>query len=315
MFGAKYLTSPERFTGWNEARFRGAALELALAGDRYRFYGLEREGQAVVRRLYPLSSASPCDSASTAVEVAVSREPDSEFKRFDLSGWEYDLDLAYTDAAVQIAGLGFAAAIVLEPTFVGRLWTGQCASEDFRGVFENFLRILVAYRLLQRGGVLLHSAALVIGQAAHVFVGRSGHGKSTLSAIAAGAGGQVISDDLNAVVPNGDAAEVSWTPFYGDVRSSFDEPGRWPLSGFYLIQKSPHNLLSEEPKAAVLTRLLSCSPYVNRDPHRLPRLLENLSRICDGVSCRRLEFRKDRGFMDLLGVASNPDVTARFVTS
>ena len=72
---------------------------------------------------------------------------ESEFREIELKGWQYDLDIMYSEEMVQIAGLGFAAKIVWSPRLQGYLWTRERGSEAFHGAFENFLRILIAYRL------------------------------------------------------------------------------------------------------------------------------------------------------------------------
>lgn len=64
---------------------------------------------------------------------------------------------------------------------------------------DNLLRVAVAASLLRRGGLLLHAAGIQVGRRAWVFPGRSGRGKSTLSALAGR--GRVLSDELTAVAP------------------------------------------------------------------------------------------------------------------
>ena len=61
-----------------------------------------------------------------------------------------------------------------------------------------------------RGGCLFHAAALVVDGAAHLFPGRSGAGKSTLASLA----GDVLSDELAAVLPDGGGFRVHGTPWW-----------------------------------------------------------------------------------------------------
>ena len=47
-------------------------------------------------------------------------------------------------------------------------------------VLENFLRILMAYHVLDQGGVLLHSAGVLYQDRVYLFCGQSNAGKTTL---------------------------------------------------------------------------------------------------------------------------------------
>ena len=114
------------------------------------------------------------------------------------------------------------------------------------------------------------------------------------------AGKRVLSDDLNAVVIDGDFPWVIWVPFHGDVASPFEKPLSYPVQAFYLLEKSSKNGVSLETKARMLAHLMSCSPYVNLDQYRYGRLMESLDRICSRAACYRLKFRKDGGFLELL---------------
>jgi hypothetical protein len=159
---------------------------------------------------------------------------------------------------------------------------------------------LVAYRLLERGGVLLHSAAVVSGGSACVCIGRSGHGKSTVSGIALEAGRRVLSDDLNALLIEGGGVHAAWLPFHGDVASPFAPPSSYPVKALYLLEKaSAHHLRAANP-GRLIAALTGAAPYVNRDPHRSELLLCHLQRICSLIPGYHFQFRPDRGLLDLL---------------
>ena len=308
MFGTKYLTHPETLTHWNTGvPFAEGIVELRFAGDGYRFIGLSAEQQDLIQKIYPYSWETPAEGPVGLTEVSVFYRGKSEFRDIELKGWQYDLDILYSEAMVQIAGLGFVAKITWTPRLRGFLWTSEQGEGAFHGVFENFLRILIAYRLLERGGVMLHSAAFTMNTMVPLFIGRSGHGKSTVSAMALNAGKRVLSDDLNAVVIDGDSLWVLWVPFYGDVASPFQGPQGYSLQAFYLLEKSDRNAVSSEPKAQMLAHLISCSPYVNLDPYRYGRLMESLGWMCSRTGCYRLEFRKEGGFLERLTGGPSPE--------
>jgi hypothetical protein len=181
--------------------------------------------------------------------------------------------------------------------------------EEFLGVVENHLRLVVAYHLLAMGGVLLHSSGLVHreSQGAHLFLGPSGAGKTTVARLGRERGLAVLSDDMNAVLPTGDGtgATVCRVPFAGDP--TLTDPGispedRLPLRTLARLRQGRASRLSTLEPAAALAALAACAPFVNRDPHRQVALLENLAALQRAVPPVELEFPKTGGFWPLLGI-------------
>ncbi|MDH3255846.1 MAG: hypothetical protein OEM62_12690, partial [Acidobacteriota bacterium] len=163
-----------------------------------------------------------------------------------------------------------------------------------------FFRLVVAYRLNQLGGVLLHSAGVVRASRAYLFLGRSGAGKTTISRISRAAGLEVLSDDMNAVLPSVGGAVVEKLPFAGDLGQTGSRAGGGDLAALFRLEKAAaHNLRPlSEPEAVAL--LVSCSPYLNADPHRTDELLHNARRLLRGCTANVLAFRPDPDFWKLL---------------
>src|SRR5262249_12282362 len=142
--------------------------------------------------------------APAAVRGSLYTAPASDFLPVDTRGWEYAMDFAHGERSVCLAGLHLMARLDwtpnLSPNLGGALWTSE-EGELFPGIGENFLRVLVAYRLLELGGAVLHSAGVADGDGAFLFLGPSGAGKTTLSRQSEAQGRTVLSDDLNALLP------------------------------------------------------------------------------------------------------------------
>jgi hypothetical protein len=92
-------------------------------------------------------------------------------------------------------------------------------------VADALVRAALAADVLARGGCLLHAAALVVDGAAHLCPGRSGSGKSTLASLA----GDVLSDELVAVLPEGGGFRAHGTPWWTG------RPGSAPLAAVHVL--------------------------------------------------------------------------------
>ena len=111
---------------------------------------------------------------------------------------------------------------------------------------EVLLRAAVMLEVLARGGCLFHASATVVDGRAYLFPGPSGAGKSTLAKLSAAP----LSDDLCAVVPEGDGFVVHATPWWtGRTLSA-------PLAGVYTLSWDGEGL-TELPRAAGLRHLAS----------------------------------------------------------
>ena len=137
--------------------------------------------------------------------------------------------------------------------------------------------------------MLLHSAGVVDAGSAWVFVGRSGAGKTTLAGSSLAAGREILSDDLNAVVPAPGGPRVAPVPFAGDHRGSATEPVR--LAALCRLVQGRRTLLEPMSGAEALSTLLAAAPFVNQDPHRL----EQPPRRSRGASLHRVHLPCDRG--------------------
>lgn len=279
-FGAAFLTRPDLFPARRSGEAWGElALTIALPGGPYRFSGLNAAQAEAVRARF---GAHLAGETGAAVETLLFRLAEEECREIDTRGWEYGLDLDPAPAAVRMAGLRLAGRLDWRPGLAGALWTPDAGSEAFAGIFENFFRVLTAYRLLERGGVLVHGAAVVAGGWSLLALGRSGAGKTTFSRLALARGAEVLSDDLNALRRTAEGTVVEKLPFtgdFGDLGDSASPAGPFPLAALLRLEKSPDDALVPLGRAEATGLLLACSPYVNVDPHRREALLANLAAL------------------------------------
>ncbi|MEM8932411.1 MAG: hypothetical protein AAGE94_14615 [Acidobacteriota bacterium] len=323
-FGELFLAHPDLFPARRAGDPWGSeAVMVDLAGGPYRFAGLCESQAQTLRRRFADLQVDP-SSRDDAVEIGIFRADPRELLDVELNGWEYTFDRDYLPTAVRVAGLRFLGRIdwlppVAHPRLVGTLWTPEVADGElgrsfFQSQIENFFRLVVAYRLLEAGGALLHSAGIAIGdpndEVGHLFFGHSGAGKTTISRLALDAGHTVLSDDMNAIAPGADGRPwIERLPFAGDLCRTPSPRRRYPLASLCRLRQGA-NAIDRLSSAHAIARLVACAPFVNVDPHRVERLTNNLETLARTVGVHRLTFRKDGSFWPLIdGLAPATDET------
>jgi hypothetical protein len=298
-FGDGFLRLPDLFPGRRGGEPWGdRAVVLDVAGGPYRFSGLSAAQEAAVRHRFAGLCRGGTEEA--AVSSQVFRAPAADFLDRDVRGWEYTLDAEHAPGAVRLAGLRLMARLDWGPLLAGGLWTCEERGEEWAAsVFENFLRVLAAYRLLAEGGAVIHSAGVTDGEAGFLLLGPSGAGKTTASRLCLARGGAVLSDDLNAVRLGAGGARLQQLPFTGDLGSRGDlgnrgdraaTPAGVPLRALVRLAQGAEERLRPLSPAAALAGLVAAAPFVNRDPWRREELLGVLERLARSVPAWELTF-------------------------
>jgi len=178
--------------------------------------------------------------------------------------------------------------------------TGTLRAAENEQCLDAFLRSLISFLLIRSGGFMLHSAGLVKNGKAYLFLGKSGAGKSTLSKLAASAGVEIISDEINLVRPAKGGFRVYGSPFWGEMRAD-GRQGSCPLGGIYLLKKAKVNRISPVSGGEALRLLLRCLVNFEKSPGTAERVIKNASRLLVKAKFFRLEFSKaDSGCLSLI---------------
>jgi hypothetical protein len=289
---AAHLVHPDLFPARLSGEpWGGQELGLVVAGEAYRIGGLAETQADALRRRF---AAFVVDAAQAGgVELCLYRVAAAEFLPLDMRGRELTLELEPGERSLRVAGLDLLALVEWRDAPTAGLWTPH-AGDGCVGACENLLRLLAAYRLLARGGLLLHSAGVVDGGRGHLFLGQSGAGKSTLCGLSNAEARSVLSDDLNAVLSGPEGHVLLGVPFAGDLRADGPRPPA-PLAALYTLSKQSRHARTALPRAALLAAAVGCAPYVNRDPFRLGALVQAAGALVDSVPGFRLEFSRDGG--------------------
>lgn len=221
-------------------------------------------------------------------------------QRFSVNG-QYTPLKRRLDDEVTITGIDFVGNFTLGKKLPGHALLAVAKEEEFAmvSVLENFLRVLLAYRALYRGGALLHSAGILYEDHVYLFCGRSNAGKTTLARKAAASGARVLSDDINLVIPEHDGFRAHRVPFTGEFgrrSENLSGTGSFPIGGLVLLEKAPTLIATPARPAEAVAGLLTGSPFVNDDPSELPALLDILSELLYHKPIIRMGVSRDDSF-------------------
>ena len=276
-FGDTYLAFADLFPAraggepWGDER-----VIVRIASNSYVCDGLSKVQADDIRARFSGMCVDTVTDAARTVTLRIYRVELAEFSDPN-PFWRTDFDLDYAPESVRIAGHHVMARFDWKPRLQAALWT--CEEQHFVdfGVFENVLRMTVAYHLLEQGGALMHSAAVAGNGTADVFFGPSGAGKSTISRLGFETGHQVLSDDMNALWVTGEALAVEKLPFAGDFGASLATAhGVFPVRHLGRLRKGTVPALQPMSEAQAMAALIQSAPFVNRDPYRYELLLKTL---------------------------------------
>lgn len=307
-----YLAHPDHFPDPADCEPWGdRELLIDFVGGPYLVTGLNGEQAAQLRHFFGDCCRSAGKVPDGQVAIRTLRAPAALYDVANPLPIACSFDLAPGRSRVRIAGENMCGLIELNDPFTGHLWTSARDMRFEKNVFENYLRIFVTYRLLQTGGMLVHSAGIVSGGHAFLFPGRSGDGKSTLSRISLDHGRTVLSDDLNALTWHSGRPFLEKVPFSGDLGRTPAPSGRFPLRGIFALRKSGKTALHPLPKSRALSLLAASAPFLNADLYRLPELLNQLYKLTLAVPTHTIEFSlTDNPWTMLDHALSGPDLAA-----
>ena len=187
--------------------------------------------------------------------------------------------------SVERSGAGFVSRLDGD-----EISTALELGNDRQVLAERALRTAFQIAVSAQGGVLVHAASVRFGEWAIVGVGHSTAGKSTLAGLCREAGGDLLSDEMTALFPDG---TVYGTPF----RSSDPTPGHpgpAKLGLLVLLEKAPHEALKPIAPDKAMPQVLA-QVYRGYDGGVLTpaKILERVAGTMNVCPPQVLAFRKD----------------------
>jgi hypothetical protein len=112
--------------------------------------------------------------------------------------------------------------------------------------------------LTRRGGIELHACGIIDNGQGLVFIGNSGHGKTTTARLwQASSDVEIVSDDRVILRPHDGTWWMYGTPWHGEAEIC--SPSRAPLSRIFTLSKGTTNQLTPLSPAEGAARLLTCA--------------------------------------------------------
>ena len=158
------------------------------------------------------------------------------------------------------------------------------------GAVESLLAYrCIAEEMLEYDTFLMHGAVIALGNAAHMFAGRSGTGKTThiqkwLENVE---GSYVVNGDKPLVIVKRESAFACGTPWCG--KEAMGTNAIVPLRSIVFMERSDENHIESVPFRAIFPRLLE-QTYRPADAGKMKKTLELLMRLKDCVTFYRFRF-------------------------
>lgn len=298
---ARFINQPEQMDALVSSANKvwgTQSTQFTFAGMHIRFQGINDEQARCLHERYRNEPSN--QNQQDEHSITVYRVDSDFFRRFDVRGWDYQLSVSYQSEDIWVSGIQFVARICRKAPMDVCIWTDVAGGRTFLNPAENSLRVLSAYLLLAAGGVMLHSAAISFDQRAVIFFGPSGTGKTTVSRFCDELGHQVLSDELNAILPADGPWSLQPLPFAGDFGSTHVAQRPLEIRRIFRLVQSPDSKAIAMSQVRAVASMLACCPYVNADPYVQQRCIDNLNQIVLYHGVERLEFRKDTSFLKAL---------------
>jgi hypothetical protein len=147
---------------------------------------------------------------------------------------------------------------------------------------------LVARLLGRRGGVILHASSVVVEDAALVFLGHSGAGKSTMAEIASACGAEVLSDDRTIVTIERGVATAWGSPWHGSCSKS--SPTCAPIAAVFLLVQAPRTEVRRIEASRAFSEMFVRVYQPTVDAGEVERVVDVLHFVAAAVPTGELEF-------------------------
>jgi hypothetical protein len=289
--GRSYFDAPAR-------PFGTASIDLGVGPIRMRLEGLSGVQARALRERFRPFTAEGRGQADLA--IALSGAPVARFLRLPGVGdlETYRLESRSEEGRTSLWSYEFAGWVDAGSRRA-RLDLVEAGGVLFDRGLENFLRVMTAAFVLERGGFLLHGSGVVRGGRAYIFFGPSGSGKTTVTDLSPA--DLVLSDDLTLVIPGGEGGYVAAGIPFGMAHHRIPATrGSFPIASLNRLEQSPSVRREPIQGAQAVAEVAASLPFVMQETRQASRAIEVLSLALGTIPVYRLFFRKDGAFWSVV---------------
>ena len=169
--------------------------------------------------------------------------------------------------------------------------------EHVEAQVDYFLRAIYSLLVFLGGGVLLHSAGILSGERAYLFMGASGSGKTTVCRVSEGK--IILNDDLLILLPSPAGWMAFATPFWNptQVRPSNTHA---LVAGIYKLVQAPMVECLPMEIGMSLAEVLACVPLLTTSTVYGEQLIQRCFKIVTEIPVYRLRFLPDATFWNVV---------------
>jgi ABC-type dipeptide/oligopeptide/nickel transport system ATPase subunit len=157
-------------------------------------------------------------------------------------------------------------------------------------VCTDFLKLVAAYLILKKGGIILHGSAVFNQGESLVFLAPSGGGKSTIASLLKNQW-RLFNDECNAVLPVDSGFQIHAMPFARPENLPRCNPGSAMLKKIFILEQAENNsvrpLSLSQRVAGILANI-----YLNPISEELEEtMLRTIEAIAQSIPVEILAFK------------------------
>jgi hypothetical protein len=163
-------------------------------------------------------------------------------------------------------------------------------------------QVLMILILSRRNGILVHACGIDDNGSGCLFLGNSGHGKSTMAKLWCEHHATVLNDDRIVVREREGKIWMYGTPWHGDFRDF--SPAGLPIGKIFFLHPDRENSVIPQNGAKAVAMLLTRSFPPLWDREGMALTVDFCHRLAKSIPCYDLHFRRDQTVIDCVRSAS-----------